>query len=498
VGNDERVAQLMSHLGFGGLIHAYKDYLIRHDEASFAEVKSSLLQAQELLNEMKRQVVNDKEAQRDIETVRETLVAYEGALRTIHQSHLDNTRVQDIDAAINIDNTPMLSAIDRIVGGINIDARLWFEISTSRIDTLKLTANRFAEGIVQKSFANADEASSALYYWLYVSFGVLAASLGIALLIAGHITSRIGSLNNALRYIIDSYDFSHRVKEGGDDEISFTNHEFNRLVGVLEYQNDEQNRQRSELQELVSDLEHKQSIIDKDEELAQQVFDRIIQAGGSDLSNIHSWNKPMTNFSGDLIVSAISDTGFTYIMMCDFTGHGLPAALGALPVSTVFYPMAKKDCAVSDIVMEVNDKLVTLLPTAYFCCASIMVLDRNRQSCIYWNGGLPPLLMYSDQGELKATLKGDHVPLGIMPYQLKDAIPHEIILEPGDSMYVYTDGLTEADNLAGEMYNETRLKNVLQYPSRGASRIPHVRQSVEKFIHGSPPSDDISIVEMVA
>ena len=257
-------------------------------------------------------------------------------------------------------------------------------------------------------------------------------------------------------------------------------------------------QQRRQLQTLVRELEAKQLIIEKDEEVAKQVFEKIVQSSGQDQLYVNYWIKPMSSFSGDMMMSANSSEGLTYVLMCDFTGHGLPAALGALPTSSVFYAMARKGRSMHNIVMEINDTLLELLPTSHFCCASIMVLDHDKKSCSYWNAGLPAMLLVSQEGEIRASMTANHVPLGIVPYKIEEVDPVEVTLLPGDSLYVYSDGLTEADNVAGEMFNESRLRDALAVPNTSGGRIPHVRALVEKFIDGNDQSDDISILELVA
>ena len=257
-------------------------------------------------------------------------------------------------------------------------------------------------------------------------------------------------------------------------------------------------QQRRQLQTLVRELEAKQLIIEKDEEVAKQVFEKIVQSSGQDQLYVNYWIKPMSSFSGDMMMSANSSEGLTYVLMCDFTGHGLPAALGALPTSSVFYAMARKGRSMHNIVMEINDTLLELLPTSHFCCASIMVLDHDKQSCSYWNAGLPAMLLVSQEGEIRASMTASHVPLGIVPYKIEEVDPLEVTLLPGDSLYVYSDGLTEADNVAGEMFNESRLRDALAVPNTSGGRISHVRALVEKFIDGNDQSDDISILELVA
>ena len=82
----------------------------------------------------------------------------------------------------------------------------------------------------------------------------------------------------------------------------------------------------------------------------------------------------MGSLSGDLTQTGRGPDGQIYVLLADFTGHGLPAALGALPASSVFLAMAHKGLSVEGIAAELNRKLYQLLPIGYFCCAVVVEL----------------------------------------------------------------------------------------------------------------------------
>lgn len=493
----ELITRLISDFGLGGVRSAYEKFLKTPASPQLRKFHQHSQNTQQLLRNL-RKLDGDDGFKQVISRAEDTLNTYQNAVPLfidLNFNEADNGAAMqplDLDLGTLFDDLTELTTLEKV------DQSHWFELLVSRAAELRDAALTVNDQINDFTQQRASDASDKLVSWLAFIAFVFITSVLVMGLISRNISKRVSRLNRALQYIIESYDFKYRIPDQGKDEIGLATDEFNRLVGHLDDQYEVQEKHREELQSLVSDLENKQHLIDHDLELAQQVFAKIVHAGSADLESVNFWNQPMTDFSGDMVLAEKSQSGFTYIMMCDFTGHGLPAALGALPVSTVFYPMARKDCAVSDIVFEINEKLRTLLPTSYFCCASIMVMDRNRQSCIYWNGGLPPLLHYAENGELKATLTGDHIPLGIMPYELKDAMPQEIILAPGDCIYAYTDGLTEADNPTGEMYTEERLRQALNLPLTQDGRIPIVRANLESFVQDHPAGDDITILEMVA
>jgi serine phosphatase RsbU (regulator of sigma subunit) len=83
-------------------------------------------------------------------------------------------------------------------------------------------------------------------------------------------------------------------------------------------------------------------MIHREQEIAQSVFINAIQGNNISNPNIKATIRPAGTFSGDMLLSAYSPSRDLYFLIGDFTGHGLSAALGAMPVSEVFHAMTSK------------------------------------------------------------------------------------------------------------------------------------------------------------
>ena len=260
-----------------------------------------------------------------------------------------------------------------------------------------------------------------------------------------------------------------------------------------------------ELTEANSDLSRQNTImnrqrglLEQEEELAQHVFGQLIIGGDRKLPGIHTWNQPMGSLSGDLTQTARGPSGQAYVFISDFTGHGLPAALGALPASSIFLAMAAKGLPVDLIAAELNTKLNQLLPVGYFCCAALIELSEDHRTLQVWNSGLPPVLI-KRRGQPGYERIGSHgLPLGVTVCDAFDSQPVSIELSAGDLVYAYTDGLTEAENPAGEMWGIERLEQFLGRPDLPAPRLPALIDAILEHVAQAPASDDISIVELEA
>ena len=130
-------------------------------------------------------------------------------------------------------------------------------------------------------------------------------------------------------------------------------------------------------------------------------------------------------------------------MVGDFTGHGLPAAVGAIPVADVFYGMATKGFSISAIVEEINRKLKAVLPTEVFA-AFFFEVDAACTSMMAWNAGQPDALLYSADRAVKARIASMSIPLGVIGSVKCE--PQRFSIEPGDCVLAYSDGVVEAAN----------------------------------------------------
>ncbi|MDO2286079.1 SpoIIE family protein phosphatase, partial [Escherichia coli] len=95
---------------------------------------------------------------------------------------------------------------------------------------------------------------------------------------------------------------------------------------------------------------------------------------------------PLALFNGDLLLAAYKPSGGMHVLLGDFTGHGLPAAIGAMPLAEVFYGMTAKGYPMADILREMNAKLKRILPVGVFCCATLLNLSFQRELVEVWNG----------------------------------------------------------------------------------------------------------------
>jgi serine phosphatase RsbU (regulator of sigma subunit) len=239
------------------------------------------------------------------------------------------------------------------------------------------------------------------------------------------------------------------------------------------------------------------SRMQRDEEIAEQVFSSAVVADNVAREQIRSLLKPASVFSGDLLLTAFAPSHDLHVLLGDFTGHGLAAALGALPTSEAFRSMTAKGFAPHQILYAINNKLNTLLPTGMFLAAQFLKVDYHLDHIWLANCGMPDCFLIDGRDQqIKQRTTSHGLPLGITPdISYKDET-HLISVEVGDRVILATDGVTEARNPSGEYFGKQRLIHSITHCRDCDFLIEKLAEDLEDFCEDAPQEDDISAAEI--
>ncbi|MEW8037163.1 MAG: fused response regulator/phosphatase [Candidatus Thiodiazotropha sp.] len=240
------------------------------------------------------------------------------------------------------------------------------------------------------------------------------------------------------------------------------------------------------------------SRMQRDQEIAEQVFSNAVVADNVALDQIHSLLKPASVFSGDLMLTAFAPSQDLHVLLGDFTGHGLAAALGALPTSEAFRSMTAKGFAPQQILSAINNKLHNLLPTGMFLAAQFVKVDHKLDHISIINCGMPDCyLIERGSMNIKHQIVSESLPLGIAPdIDFKESF-HHLRVDEGDRVILASDGVTEARNPEGELFGQERLIAAINNKQRSHTHILEgLAVDLESFCQQAPQDDDISVVEV--
>ncbi len=233
-----------------------------------------------------------------------------------------------------------------------------------------------------------------------------------------------------------------------------------------------------------------------EQRVAKAVFDRVAHSGCLSAPNIRYRQSPYALFNGDLLLAAYTPSGDTHVLLADFTGHGLPAAIGAMPLSEVFYSMTTKGYGLGEMLREMNAKLKRILPVDMFCCATLVCVSAQRRSVEVWSGGMPDGYLQARAAGQRTPLISQHVPLGVLKATAFDHSTQVLPMHPGDQLFLLTDGVTETSGPDDQLFGVERLQRVLDSNREPQQLIDEVEQALRDF-QGST-RDDVSMVQIAS
>ncbi len=229
---------------------------------------------------------------------------------------------------------------------------------------------------------------------------------------------------------------------------------------------------------------------------ARVIFDNVAHPGCINAPNIKHLLSPMSIFNGDIALAARTPAGDMHVMLGDFTGHGLPAAIGAMPAAEVFYQMSAEGFGITDILPAINQKLKSILPPSYFCCCCMASLSFVSQRVEIWMGGLPDCYLWHPGYRKVERIKSRHLPLGVLSSERFKCDTEVHDMELGAKLCLWSDGIVEAENPDGEMFGDARLFEVFEKNEDPDQLFDEIPRAVKAWIQGDEWGDDTTMLEV--
>jgi serine phosphatase RsbU (regulator of sigma subunit) len=214
----------------------------------------------------------------------------------------------------------------------------------------------------------------------------------------------------------------------------------------------------------------------------------------TDYFELKAVTMPCRTVGGDYYDVIPLPTGRYGITVADVSGKGLPAAMMAVTLQGVFSGFASADPSLPDLFGRVNTFLCERTPMDMYATVFYGVLHRSGLLNFVNAGHVPPLIIRSAGGV--EALDFANFPLGMFP-----GVEFEICsaqLEPGDQVFIFSDGVTEAQNAAHDFFGEERLTQILEAcgAQPGHSLCSNVVAAVRDFVGEAPPADDLTVTAL--
>jgi serine phosphatase RsbU (regulator of sigma subunit) len=230
---------------------------------------------------------------------------------------------------------------------------------------------------------------------------------------------------------------------------------------------------------------------------AAEIQRRLLPDAAPDIPSLQvaGYNVACRTVGGDYYDFLPCPDGRLAIVVADVAGKGLPAALMMSNLQAKTQAIVEVCHSPAEVVTRLNRGIARTCPgnrfVTLFCC----VADPATGELVYSNAGHNPPMLLHGSGEVEQLEAGGPV-LGILP--LMRFTEASARMAPGDVLVMYSDGVTEATNAAGDEFGEERLLETARNAGRDAQGIVDaVHGAVREFSAGQPAADDITVVAAV-
>ncbi len=207
-------------------------------------------------------------------------------------------------------------------------------------------------------------------------------------------------------------------------------------------------------------------------------------------------NRPAVELGGDNFdFITVGDNTFIYVG--DVTGHGVPSAIVMTMVNTLLHAFTEIYDSAYDVIVKTNKQLKTRIKSTMFMTMLMMRWNHVQQKMTYVGCGHEHVVVYR-AGKAKCdVIPTGGIALGMVPDNSKLIKEIDLPLEKGDVIVLYTDGITEGRNMAGELYGLDRLIKAIElYASEYSSDgiVNYVAKDYSRFVEEHIQDDDVTLI----
>lgn len=216
--------------------------------------------------------------------------------------------------------------------------------------------------------------------------------------------------------------------------------------------------------------------------------------------DVYGFIKPAKSVGGDLYDYFVRDDKL-FFCIGDVSGKGIPASLFMTVIVALFRNVSLHTDKPADILSSMNDTISKGNEHCMFCTMFIGVLDLKTGSLCYCNGGhnAPIIRRTNANGEVNLSYMDVKRNIAIGLIEAFGFEGEETTMQLGEALFLYTDGVTEAENASHELFGEASTLSVLidahkQKQNSVKGFIEHMHKCIEKHAQHTEQSDDITML----
>ncbi len=308
-------------------------------------------------------------------------------------------------------------------------------------------------------------------------------------IIASRMINPVNALSRATLEIAEGNLTAHLPAVSSTDEVGTLTESFRFMQSSLE-------KYIAELKETTATKERIESELRIARDIQMGILPKIFPPFPNHSEfDIFALLEPAKEVGGDLYDFFFVDDNHFCFRIGDVSGKGVPAAFLMAVSKTLLKVVTEQGFTPGEILEKVNNNLAEDNESCMFVTLFLAILDIRTGVVVYANAGHNPPVLFN--GHTASFLPPVNEPVaGGMPDM--EYTTNEIVLNKGDSLFFYTDGVTEAMNINMELYSDERLLHFLNNNSFSSVKnmIQAVNNAVTEFVEGADQSDDITMLAL--
>lgn len=358
--------------------------------------------------------------------------------------------------------------LDEIVKPI-VETKNKIEVSTQNTSTY---INHFISGVLKK--------------FLLIFAALLFITVLISVGLSGKMVNPILKLNEGVK-IAGSGNLDYSINVNTGDEIEDLATAFNKMMQDLKTYIKHLKETTAEKERIESELKIAHSI---QTSMLPRIFPPFPNRKEID---IYASMEPAKEVGGDFYDFFFIDEKKLCFVMADVSGKGVPAALFMVITKTLLKNQALLGLPVEEILTTVNNQLCADNDECMFVTAFLGILEVDTGRLTFSNAGHNPPLLYKNGDYDWVECKKGFVLAGMENTKFQGS---ELTLNSGDTLFLYTDGVTEAMDLDSKLFSDGRLKTTLNRLKdlSGKELAEGVRNEIREHVGEAMQSDDITMM----
>lgn len=302
------------------------------------------------------------------------------------------------------------------------------------------------------------------------------------IVIRKYVSKPAGIVSNAMNsFVSNGHRNFTKMDESRNDEFGLINKSFNKMAEELDAYVENLSQQKAEI-DIASKIQ--KGLLPEEKNLYNGCRIRALM-------------KPAKNIGGDLYDYLELDDENTLVTIADVSGKGVSAAVFMAATLIILRQFARLKMSPQEILINTNNELSKKNPLMLFVTAFVGIYNSREKKLTYSNAGHNNPYVISN-GRIKILDNARGTVLGLFE---DEQYNEEVInMQPGDTLFLFTDGVNEAVNKNKEFYGMERLEKSLSTynPKNGISLIKYIENKLSEYSDGPEQNDDITMLTLTA